>query len=147
MFARRSPALGRIKTTPKSKSKSAVKSKGATTTTTTSSSSRSATVGQTTTALRNEVKTLNKEVQSLKKIVEKNAQRGGRGPKVKRKPNAYNMFVSKVVGQLKAKNPNISNTQAISLAAKEWKAQKAKTAAAGGGMGTTTATGRKRLNF
>jgi len=75
-------------------------------------------------SLKQEVDDLSKEVKSLTTALNK-----GTKAKTKRKPNAFNIFVGETIPKVKAENPELSQSEAFTLATSMWKDHKAKLAA------------------
>lgn len=73
-------------------------------------------------SLEQELKELRKEVSSLKS--------GAKPERKKRKPNAFNIFVGETIPKVKAENPELSQSEAFTLATSMWKDHKEKLAQA-----------------
>lgn len=66
-----------------------------------------------------EIAKLKKENEKLQKQVDKTAAK--KATKVKKKPSAYNEFMSKEIPIVKKANPEMSHTDAFKQAVENWK--------------------------
>lgn len=69
---------------------------------------------------REEFEALNAKVSSL----EKASSKMGKAPRKKRAPSKYNIYVGDKIKEIKAKNKNLSHTDAFKQAVDAWKQQK-----------------------
>ena len=69
---------------------------------------------------REEFDALNQKVESLAKANSKM----GKVPRKKRAPSKYNIYVGDKIKEIKAKNKDMSHTEAFKQAVDEWKKQK-----------------------
>lgn len=68
-----------------------------------------------------EIAKLKKENEKLQKMVDKTTAK--KASKTKKKPSAYNEFMSKEIPLVKKANPEISHTDAFKKAVENWKSK------------------------